>query len=111
MDIEYRQWRSAESTINRFLERHPDSARAYFLKGEISRKTADAERGYEIALSQYHKAMELDGTPAETYRSAGLIYRAQGDHARAGEVFRRYLSESPGAIDAPIIRSYLIDTE
>ncbi len=111
MDIEYRQWSNAESTINRFLERHPDSARAYFLKGEISRKTPDAERGYEVALSQYHKAMELEGTPAETYKSAGWIYRAQGDHARAGEVFRRYLSESPDAIDAPIISSYLIDTE
>ncbi len=111
MDIEYHQWRNAESTINRFLERHPDSARAYFLKGEISRKTPDAERGYEVALSQYHKAMELKGTPAETYKSAGLIYRAQGDHARAGEVFRRFLSERPDAIDAPIISSYLIDTE
>jgi predicted Zn-dependent protease len=111
MDIDYRQWRNAELTINRFLERHPDSARAYFLKGEISRKTLDGERGYEVALSQYHKAMALEGTPAETYKSAGWVYRAQGDHARAGEVFRRYLSESPDAIDAPIISSYLIDTE
>ena len=111
LDIEYRQWRNAESTINTFLERHPDSARAYFLKGEIYRKTLHDARGYEIALSQYQKAMELEGTPAETYKSAGLIYRAQDDHASAGEVFRRYLSESPDAIDAPIISSYLIDTE
>jgi predicted Zn-dependent protease len=110
MHIDDHQWQKAEATIDRFLERHPDSARAYFLKGEVFR-TSDMQGHGGEALAQYERAMALDGTPADTYRSVGLIYRARGDHVKASEAFRRYLSESPGAVDAPIASSYLIDVE
>ena len=104
LEIEQHMRQRAWISLDRFLARNPDSARAYFLKGKLS--AGNPGDGHAAALQRYKKAMTLDRTPAEAYREAGLIHRALGEHTVAAEFFRRYLEYKPDAVDAPIIRGY-----
>ncbi len=101
--IEFGMRKDAGAALDRFVARHPENARAYFLKGELARN-ADGE---DAALAMYAKAATLRETPVEALRAAGLILRRRGDHDSATKYFDRYLDESPDAVDAPIIRGYL----
>jgi tetratricopeptide (TPR) repeat protein len=108
MDLEIGRFATAKLVLERHLGRWPLSPRAHFLLGSYFRKSSGSTGSYTMqAIAAYHEALRLNPAFAEASRELGLIYRAQGDAPRALEALRHYLSLSPEAVDAPIIRGYI----
>jgi predicted Zn-dependent protease len=107
LEIHGQMREQARESLGRFIERHPTSARAYFLLGEAVSGVADSDQA--AALDFYKTAITLADAPAEAFKAAALIHRSRGEHASAAEYFLRYLTARPLAVDAPIIRGYLED--
>jgi len=61
------------------IELHPDAPANYVLRGELLLEGGDDE----LAVSDFHKALELAEDQAET-ANWGYIYRALADRAREG---------------------------
>jgi beta-barrel assembly-enhancing protease len=95
-----------EQTVARYLERHPDNARAHFLEGELLRRGRPGRVGEDEALRAYLLAAASPDPPPETFKEIGLIHRSHGRMAEARAAFESYLRAKPDAVDAPIIRSY-----
>ncbi len=106
LDLRIGRAGTARAAIEKYLKRKPDSARAYFLMGEVNRHGLDDLR----AIAAYQEAARLDPTYAEPHRELGLMYRAQGRAKDARKEFKKYLSLNPGAADAPIIKGYFIES-
>jgi predicted Zn-dependent protease len=100
---------SAQFSVNRFLVRHPDSARAHFVAGEAWGAQAAQPGNVERAIESYARAAELSGTPPEALRNKGLLHRERGEDRLARDAFERYLALDPQAVDAGVIRLYLLE--
>lgn len=88
------------------LQRSPQDSVLRFFMGETYRLRA-AEGDMQRAMSEYQAAADRPDTPAELYRSMGMIQRQQGDHQAAADSFRHYLAAKPGAVDAAMILDYI----
>ena len=109
LDLHLGRVQTARAAIEKHLQQHPKSARAYFLLGEVHRRSGQAELDNQRAVSAYQEAVRLDPTYAEPHRELGLLYRAKNERDRARAEFDQYLALSPQAVDAPIIRGYLAE--
>lgn len=99
----------AQLSVNRYLARHPDSARAHFVAGEAWGAQAAQPGNVERAIESYARAAALPGTPPEAWRNKGLLHREHGEDLLAREAFERYLALDPQAVDAGVIRLYLLE--
>ena len=106
LDMEIGRLQIARAAIDHYLQRRPQSARGYFLAGETHRRLGRDEGHTSDAIRAYQQAARLDASYAEPHRELGLIYRSQHHPAEARAEFDRYLTLSPQAVDAPIIRGY-----
>lgn len=106
--IERRHTVSAAHSVDRYLQRYPQSARAWFLRGEIARRGDPASP--EAALHAYQHAAGLPEPPAELFKALGLVHRQRGEHELAAVSLQRYLQLEPDAVDAPIIRGFIADS-
>lgn len=97
----------AQLSIDRYLVRHPDSARAHFVAGEAWRARSGESGAIDQAIAAYARAIELPGTPPAALRSKGLLHRERGEDALAREAFEKYLALDPQAVDVGIVRLYL----
>lgn len=97
----------AQSSIDRYLARHPDSAQAHFVAGEMWRARPSEPGAIDNALAAYGRAAALPGTPPAALRNKGLLHRERGESPLAREAFERYLTLDPQAVDAGIVRLYL----
>jgi predicted Zn-dependent protease len=97
----------AQLSIDRYLTRKPDNARAYFLAGEAWRARTLEAGWAENAITAYGRAATLPGTPPVALRNKGLLHRERGEVQPAREAFQRYLELDPQAIDAGLVRLYL----
>ena len=111
LDIDIDHFNSAQAAINKHLAVNPSSARAYYLLGNLYRKKPEGGPTMENALVNYLKAAQLPDPPAEVYREIGLLYRSKGDQGKANVAFQKYLSMKPDAVDALIIKSYVVETK
>lgn len=97
----------AQLSIDRYLARHPDSARAHFVAGEMWRARPGEAGAIDNALAAYGRAAALPGTPPDALRNKGLLHRERGELPLAREAFEKYLALDPQAVDAGIVRLYL----
>lgn len=97
----------AQLSIDRYLTRRPDSARAHFVAGEMWRARPSEPGAIDNALAAYGRAAELPGTPPAALRNMGLLHRERGESPLAREAFEKYLALDPQAVDAGIVRLYL----
>jgi len=78
----------------------------YFYKGELHRKRKE-ENDLEIAIENYKNSLHFTDTPAEVYRSMGLLDLKAGDFQEAKKRLSKYLELSPDAEDREMIEYYL----
>ncbi|CAN5206259.1 hypothetical protein BH24PSE2_BH24PSE2_01770 [soil metagenome] len=97
----------AAFALDRHLARHPEHARAWFLRGEMARLGGPGTR--DSALEAYERAGRLPNPPAALYKSLGLLHRQRGEHRLAAVSLQRYLQLEPDAVDAPILRGYIAE--
>ena len=107
LDIQRGRHETAGAAIERHLSLNPRSARAHFLRGENIRMSPEDDETAAKAIAAYRRSTSLPDTPGEAYRELGLMYRSMGRDDEATTAFQQYLSAKPGAVDAPIIRSYV----
>jgi len=105
--IEAEQPALARLGIHRYLDRHPDDARAHFVAGETWRAQPKESGAIDYAIAAYAQAAALPGTPPEALRNKGLLHRERGEDALAREAFEKYIALDPQAVDAGIVRLYL----
>lgn len=105
--IEAEQPALAQLSISRYLDRHPDSARAHFVAGEAWRARPTETGAVDNAIAAYAQAAVLPGTPPAALRNKGLLHRERGENELAREAFERYVALDPQAVDAGIVRLYL----
>ncbi len=105
--IEAEQPALAQLSIIRYLDRHPDSARAHFVAGEAWRARPKETGAIDNAIAAYAQAAALPGTPPTALRNKGLLHRERGENELARESFEKYLALDPHAVDAGIVRLYL----
>jgi predicted Zn-dependent protease len=97
----------AQLSIDRYLARHPGSARAHFVAGEMWRARPGESGAIDNAIAEYGRAAELPGTPPVALRNKGLLHRERGELPLAAAAFQQYLALDPQAVDAGIVRLYL----
>jgi tetratricopeptide (TPR) repeat protein len=97
----------AGQSIERYLGRHPDDARAHFVTGEMWQARPGEAGAVEQAIAAYDRAAALPGTPPAALRNKGLLHRERGESQLAKDAFERYLALDPQAVDAGIVRLYL----
>lgn len=106
LDIELGRYERAVSGLERYIERYPADAEAYYLSGEANRQLGDAEHGRKAA-EQYRKALSLDPTQYDAHKMLGTMSYKTGDLATAKEHLQRYLVLNPKASDRAYIEKYI----
>lgn len=107
LDVKRASYRSAERSIEKYLEQKSNDPRAFYLLGEVYRHRVsdDAEK----AKANYEKTLSLQDNQPEAYRALGLLQYKTGDRPSARRNLQRYLSLKPEASDREYIREYLRD--
>lgn len=111
LDLELGRLRTARTAIEKHLRRHPNTAQAHFLMGEVHRRSGPGEPYTARAIDAYEEATRQNAEHSLARRELGLLYRARGSSERARAEFETYLKLNARAADAPIIRGYLEELE
>jgi tetratricopeptide (TPR) repeat protein len=98
---------AAQRSLQRYLARREDDARAHYAAGEAWRLQKSAPGWAENALAEYGRAAALPGTPPDALRKKGLLHRERGENDAARDAFERFLVLDPQAVDAGLVRLYL----
>jgi serine/threonine protein kinase/Flp pilus assembly protein TadD len=77
--------------LEKIVERHPDEKPAYLWLGENYLYLEQ----YEMALVQYHKAIELDPLYWNSYRMAAYVYEQLGNNEKALESLNKAIAVAP----------------
>jgi Zn-dependent protease with chaperone function len=107
LDLRMGRFKVARECINRNLQRSPQNARAHFMLGEFHRWSGQDNTYISKAIDAYLEAAHLDRTFSEPHRELGFLYRKQNLFEQARAEFELYVSLSPEAVDAPIVRGYI----
>jgi predicted Zn-dependent protease len=105
-ELKRRNFAETRILLERMLAAFPDDGELQYFVGEAHRLRAQ-DKDLENAVAAYRKSESMKGTPAEMYRSMGLVQRQLGDDAQAGTAFSRYLELKPTAPDGALIRTYI----
>lgn len=105
-ELKRRRFGETRVMLERMLTALPGDGELQYCMGEAHRLRAQGE-DLKQALDAYRKAEAMQGTPAELYRSKGLVLRQLGEPAEAEAAFSRYLELKPAAPDGALIRTYL----
>ena len=91
------QTREAIGEYLKFIDRHPDTAVAYFNIALLYRKN----RQYEESIAAYEEALRLDiDHPEEAYSNMGGVYSVMQEEDKAREMYDRALEIVPDYIPA-----------
>jgi predicted Zn-dependent protease len=107
LDLNIGRLNAARSAIEKHLAMQPRSARAHYLLGEVHRRSGHDAGNIQQALSAYQAAAEVDPEYPEPHRELGMVFRILKREEDARGEFERYLSLSPNAPDAPIIKGFI----
>jgi beta-barrel assembly-enhancing protease len=111
MNVEKGRLNVAESALRKYFRSWADDPEAFFMQGEIYRRSGRDERHVQLTLDAYKKAIQQDPSYAKAYREIGLLFRDLKRNEEATAALARFLILSPQAPDAPIIRSYIEEFE
>jgi predicted Zn-dependent protease len=105
LDDELRRARPAETLVllERMLRNEPGNAVLLYFRAETRSRRAD-EGDAALAMADLQAAVAAGGEPAQTHRALAQLQLQQGQRAAARESFERYLTLSPDAADAPMVR-------
>jgi predicted Zn-dependent protease len=106
LDLRLGRFQIARRCVEKYLQKMPDDARAFYLLGEIYRQSGQ-ESKTTIALRQYQKAIVLDPTFAEPLKAIGFIHFKEGNKMLARKFFESSLALSPDSPDKAYIQGYL----
>jgi beta-barrel assembly-enhancing protease len=97
----------ARATLARFQSLMPAAGRGFYLKAELDRIAAPEGRRAAEVRALYERAVELAPEDSDALRALGLLCRELGEHTRARDLLRRYVSAAPQAADRKLIERYL----
>jgi len=109
-ELKRRNFGETRVLLERMQKAFPDDGELQYCLGEAYRLRAQ-DKDLAEAIAAYRRAELLKGTPAEMYRSMGLVQRKLGDDAQAQNAFAKYLELKPTAPDSALIRAYLKRTD
>jgi predicted Zn-dependent protease len=109
LDLDIRRFKTARAAIDKHLRRRPSTAHAYFLLGEVHRRSGASEASVAEATAAYQEAVRRDPSYADPHRELGLLFRKQNHNEEARTEFEQYLRLNPHAVDKPIILGYLTE--
>jgi hypothetical protein len=92
--------------LERLTKRSPERPDLMYFRGEAHRLRAQKD-DIDLAVADLKAAAAMPEPPAEVHRALGFIYQSRGDKPAARQAFETYLQVQPGAMDAPMIQSYL----
>jgi len=107
VSIEKNRLKAAQSALQKYFRSRPENAEAFFLQGEIYRRSGKGEPNVQLAVDAYQKAIRIDPSYAKAHREMGLFFREQKRNEEASAALERFLVLSPQAPDAPILREYI----
>lgn len=108
LDLGMRRFWHANAAIERNLRLNPESARGYYLRGELARRKGDHDPAQlQGIVSDYRRAIALDPNLAEAHRELGLLEATRGNRAEGRKEIARYLELVPDPRDRAILESYL----
>jgi predicted Zn-dependent protease len=110
LDMQISRYERAASGLQRYIERYPGEADAYYLLGEANRQQGDSEHD-KRAMEQYQKSLSLDANHFNSHKVLGLMLFKAGDKAAAKEHFEKYLSLNARAADRAYIEKYIAACE
>jgi beta-barrel assembly-enhancing protease len=84
----------------------PSGQTAYLRAQDLQRREPGREHAAEV-IAAYEQCIPYADAPPAAFRELAIVYRREGDNARARADFEQYLTRAPTAVDAPIIRGYL----
>jgi len=105
-DIRLGRFQAARRGVEKYLEKMPDDARAFYLLGEIYRQSGQGSKT-AIAINYYQKAIALDPAFAAPHKAIGFIHFKEGDKILARKFFESGLTLSPDSADKAYIQVYL----
>jgi len=97
----------ANALIEKHLNLRPESGRGYYLLAEHARLSMPEGRRSAEARRAYERAVELAPGDPDALLSLALLYRENGNTARANALFADYLRVAPDAADRKIIERYI----
>jgi tetratricopeptide (TPR) repeat protein len=108
--LELHRLARARRAIDRVLSVRSNDARAWFVKGNVLKRTAGA-RAPELAAvaDAYARACELDPGMADAWRELAFVRRIQDRDGDARAAFRRYLVLAPAAPDRAVVEGWLAE--
>jgi len=105
-EIKRGQYPETIALLDRKLTIEPQRPDLLYARAEARRLRAQSN-DIEQALADLNAAAKLPNTPAQAYRSLGLLLRERKDNAGAAGAFKHYLETAPDAPDAGLIKTYL----
>lgn len=103
-ELANRQYSATLELLDMLAEDGNPPAYVHFIRGEVYRLRGN-DGDMDLALSEYRKSAAEDLTPAELYRSQGLLLKRQGRITEARASLKTYLQLVPDAPDRAIIES------
>jgi predicted Zn-dependent protease len=105
-ELKRRSFGQTRVLLERMLQALPDDGELQYCLGEAYRLRAQND-DLKQALAAYRRAESMKGTPAELYRSMGIVHRQLDEVPQSDAAFGRYLELKPAAPDGALIRSYI----
>ena len=106
LDMEQGRYERAASGLQRYIERYPADAVAYYLQGEAKRQQGGAGHKKKAA-ALYRKALALDPGQCDAHKMLGRMSYKAGDLVTAKEHLEKYLLLNPRASDRAYIEKYI----
>jgi predicted Zn-dependent protease len=106
LDLQAGRYGRAASALERYIERYPREADAWYLLGEANRQQGGAEHEKK-AEESYQKALSIDAGHAGSHKMLGIMRYKAGDKAAAKEHLERYLALNAKAADRAYIEKYI----
>ncbi len=105
-ELARRAYRQTELLLNRLGKIPYGQGQISYAQGELYRKR-DLPGDLNRAAAAYQRAANDKNASSVVFRDLGLTLKKQGDQKGANAAFSEYLTRSPQADDAAMIRSYI----
>ena len=106
LDLQTGRYERAASALQRYINRYPTEAGAYYLLGEANRQQGDSDHDKK-AEESYQKALSLDADHYESHKMLGIMRFKAGDKAAAKEHLEKYLALNTKAADRAYVGKYI----
>lgn len=107
-EIRRGQFEESLALFDRLLQGNPADAQILYARGEV-RRLRDGPDDLQPAIDDLLRASAGERAPVESYRSLGLAHKRRADAPSAAAAFQKYLTLSPQAGDAGMIKTYLTE--